>query len=137
MSRKGKRLYSDVVFDRVKVQSNEKPFLVHTNFITQFRSSYSAKSLIYSILYYLSYDKLVEALQESHIDYQLFCLLKDKTKNKVDEFEVIPCEFCRTKHTKFTCPKLHFMPISQHVIHKELQAEKVIKSKRRPGFVRR
>jgi hypothetical protein len=80
------------------------------------------KSLVYSVLYHLEHDKLIDILEESPMDYELYSYLRDKNKNVIDEFEVFPCEHCKTKHTKFNCPKLHFIPITQHVVNKHLRA---------------
>lgn len=38
---------------------------------------------------------------------------------------MFPCPHCRTKHTRFCCPKLHFIPIQQHVINKYLRAYQI------------
>ena len=103
-------------------------------FLTQCRPCYEIKSLVYSVIYWLDYDKLISTLKESTMDYMHFCFLRDKNRSVIDEFEVVPCEFCPgQKHTKFTCPKLHFIPLAQHVIHKEMHRIKVGKCKRRPA----
>jgi hypothetical protein len=72
----------------------------------------------------------MDTLREGHLDYELYCQMKDKSKNKLDEFEVFPCKYCFTKHTKFSCPKLHFIPISQHVVNKYISHEKEGKNER-------
>lgn len=59
------------------------------------------------------------------MDYLHYCFLRDRNKSMIDEYEVFSCEFCKSKHTKFTCPKLHFIPIQQHVIYKEQRYEKL------------
>lgn len=51
------------------VEENSAPFLLNTNFITRNRSPYGIKSLVYSVLYYLGYDDLLEILKETHLDY--------------------------------------------------------------------
>ena len=45
---------------------------------------------------------------------------------------MLPCEVCKGnhKHTKFTCPKLHYIPLEQIVIHKSNYKEKRLRNKR-------
>ena len=66
------------------------------------------------------------------MDYHLFCFLRDKNRSIRDEFEVFKCGMCKNnqKHTKFTCPKLHFTPYHQIVIFKENNKVKKGKNKR-------
>lgn len=54
------------------------------------------------------------------MDYEMYAFLRDKNKTCIDEFEVMKCENCQTKHTKFLCPKLHFIPFSQLVVNRFL-----------------
>lgn len=70
-------------------------------------------------------------LRESDMDFEMYSYLRDKNKNILNEFEIFPCEFCPQKHTKFECPKLHFIPITQHVIFKNLHKEKTGKNVRK------
>ena len=72
------------------------------------------------MIYKLSHDDLLNILRESSMDYLHFCFLRDKNKSNIDEFEVLNCELCKKdqKHTKFTCPKLHYVPLHQMVIYK-------------------
>ena len=68
------------------------------------------------------------------MDYHHFCFLRDKNKSTLDEFEVYPCEYCPGKHhTKFTCPKLHFIPLKQLVIYKEQSKERKSRNPRSTG----
>lgn len=66
------------------------------------------------------------------MDYIHFCFLRDKNKSTPDEFEVLDCDQCKRgiKHTKFTCPKLHFIPIKQMSIYKDIHHSKTSKNKR-------
>ena len=59
-------------------------------------------------------------MKNKPVDYEHFFIIKDKEKSEFDEFEIIPCTFCGKKvcHTKFRCPKLHYMPIKQLIINK-------------------
>jgi hypothetical protein len=45
-------------------------------------------------------------------------------KNVPDEFELIPCGVCDSKHLKAICPRLHFIPYNETIIHKYLHREK-------------
>jgi hypothetical protein len=69
-----------------KINNSENPFLINLHFITKKRLNYEVKSLVYSILYYLDYDKLINILMESPMDYELYSYLRDKNKNILDEF---------------------------------------------------
>jgi hypothetical protein len=66
------------------------------------------------------------------MDYIHFCFLRDRNKTTLDEFEVLTCDVCMDgkKHTKFTCPKLHFIPLKNMVIHKGMRKEKTLKTPR-------
>jgi hypothetical protein len=57
----------------MKILENAAPFLLNTNFITKNRSPYGIKSLVYSVLYYLDYQNLIDILKETSIDYELYC----------------------------------------------------------------
>lgn len=70
----------------MKVEESGSPFLLNTNFITKSRAPYGIKSLVYSVLYYLEYDALIDILKDAHLDYELYCRERDKNKNKIDEF---------------------------------------------------
>jgi hypothetical protein len=84
------------------------------------------------VVYSLSYDDLVTTLKESQMDYIHFCFLRDKNKTTLDEFEVLTCDICKDgkKHTKFNCPKLHFIPFKNMVIHKDSHRNKTAKNPR-------
>ena len=111
--------YNEMVMDQVQVGDEDRPFLLGLEFLTRCRPSFEIKSLVYSVIYWLDYEQLITTLKESTMDYMHFCFVRDKQRSELDEFEVVPCEFCPgKKHTKFNCPKLHFVPLTQHVIHK-------------------
>lgn len=78
----------------------------------------------------MEFENLINTLKDSQMDYLHYCFLRDRNKSVLDEFEVLPCEYCKRNHTKFTCPKLHFTPIPQLTIYKEQQKEKSNKNKR-------
>jgi hypothetical protein len=75
-------------------------------------------------------------LRESNLDFEMYCQLRDKSKHKLDEFEVFPCKNCKTRHTKFLCPRLHFMPLGKHVIDRYLTDQKVDANERITSFDR-
>lgn len=60
-------------------------------------------------------------------------MLRDRSNHIFDEFEVISCDFCPEKHSKMTCPKLHYSPIPQVIIYKHLFAVKTGRNCRRPN----
>lgn len=86
VSRKINRKFNKTVFDRKKILENDAPFLLHANFITKNRSNYGIKSMVYSVLYCLEYDHLIEILKEAHLDYELYCRQRDKNRHNIDEF---------------------------------------------------
>ena len=123
--------FNDMVIDEVAVLERQRPFILGLEFLTLRRPNYEIKSLEYSMIYFLSYDGLISTIKESPMDYLHFCFIRDKNKCVLDEFEVLLCEFCKNKkHTKFTCPRLHYTPIHQLVIFKEQRKEKINKNYR-------
>ena len=91
VSRKINRKFNKNVFDRKRILENDAPFLLNANFITKNRANYGIKSMVYSVMYCLEYDNLIEILKEAHLDYELYCRQRDKNRHKIDEFEVFPC----------------------------------------------
>lgn len=86
-----------MIIDRVKIADTSdkaKPFLLGLEFLTRKRPNYEIKSLEYSVIYHLEYEKLIKNLKESQMDYHHFCFLRDKDRTNIDEFEVYPCEYC-------------------------------------------
>ena len=54
-------------------------------------------------------------------DIQFFQSFQDKEHNDFEEdFGLILCNECNKKHSKFTCPSLHYNPIPQKIIFKYL-----------------
>lgn len=51
-------------------------------------------------------------------------------KNIPDEFEVLECDTCKGNHIKSLCPRLHFLPYHETVIHKFLHREKVSRNEK-------
>jgi len=51
-------------------------------------------------------------------------------KNIPDEFEIYKCDFCPSNHLKTSCPRLHYIPIVEHVIHRHLHKLKSHKNLR-------
>jgi hypothetical protein len=112
--------YNGHVIDQISVLEGESPFLLGVEFITHRKPNFEIKSMEYSVIYGLVYDRLIQSMRKSRGDYEYFCFLRDKSKYLVDEFEINKCEHCKTKHTRFLCPKLHFIPIKQQVIYRAL-----------------
>jgi hypothetical protein len=123
--------YNGLVVDQIAVGDGQAPFLLGMEFITLRRPTFEIKSMEYSIIYGLAYDRLIQSLRKSRGDYEYLCFLRDKSKYLVDEFEINLCRHCRTKHTSFLCPRLHFIPIRQQVVNRALSAEKVSRCRRR------
>ena len=78
-------------------------------------------------------ETLKEILKDKDRDFEELSYLKDKSKHIVDEFEFMNCEHCSSKHLKFRCPKLHYIPIAQQVIYKYMKEGRV---NQRRNFVR-
>ena len=76
--------FNDKVIDKVNIKSTEKPFILGLEFITRIKPKYETRSLEYSVIYSLSYDDFISIMQESSMDYLLFCFLRDKNKSIVD-----------------------------------------------------
>lgn len=68
------------------------------------------------------------------MDYELYAYLRDKNKYIIDQMEVLKCEFCKTRHTKFQCPRIHFIPIPMHVIDKWRNSYNRSKNYRQQSF---
>lgn len=127
---------NEEIFDLVRVDEGDDPFLTSLDFVSKIRPLYEIISLSFSVLFRLDYGDFIETFREHEMDYELFCYLRDKIRNIPDEFEVRACEFCGNfNHFKFTCPRIHYMPYEQHVIDKELHREQ-IGSQRRQPFLR-
>ena len=54
----------------------------------------------------------------------------DRSNHILDEYEFLECSECKTKHSRMRCPRIHFIPIKQHVINKYLTMVKKTKNKR-------
>ena len=86
---------------------------------------YTLKSMSYSILYYINNEDLITQLQQTNLDYEHFCSQRDKHHISLDSFELYECEHCVGEfHSKFNCPRLHFIPIKQHVVYRYLKGLK-------------
>lgn len=70
----------------MKVKNRENPFPINLHFITKKRQNFEVKSLVYSIFYFLEHNKLIDILNESPMDFELYSYLRDKNKNVIDEF---------------------------------------------------
>jgi hypothetical protein len=68
------------------VAAGETPFLTSLDFISKVRPLYEIKSLKFSVLYQMDYNRFIEVFKESDMDYELFCFLRDKIRNIPDEF---------------------------------------------------
>ena len=46
---------SNIFINKVSLEDSDKPFLLHTNFITKEESHYKILSTVFSLIYYLDY----------------------------------------------------------------------------------
>ena len=71
-------------------------------------------------------------LRLKKVDFEYFFTVKDQEKEDLNEYEFFTCELCEEgiNHSKFRCPKLHYMPYHQTIIYKSLMAEKKDRNKR-------
>lgn len=76
--------YNYTVIDQLRVKKQADPVLVSLGFIRHFTPLYEIKSLEYSILYFLNHEDILSILKGSEMDYELYCLLKDKGSNIPD-----------------------------------------------------
>ena len=52
-----------MAIDKVKVENNDKPFVLGLEFLTRERPTYEIKSLEYSVIYSLFYEDLLSILR--------------------------------------------------------------------------
>ena len=109
--------FNYTVIDTMKISKNDSPRFLHLNFLTGvYDPKYVIKSLGYSMISTIEFEKLLEILKNSACDHENFCQIRDKSKHIPDEYEVLNCELCEGKHSKMSCPKVHYIPIEQFVI---------------------
>lgn len=120
------------VMDTKTIGKKDNPYLVNLDFIPRRRSYYEIKSMEYAIFYFLSYVKFIEVLRKTGMDYEFFCSMRDRMKCLPDEFESFNCEICQGKHIKALCPKLHYIPYHENIVHKYLHREKTHYNNRAP-----
>lgn len=124
------------IIEILSVGDKENPKMISLDFIKNRQVNYDIRSEHYSILYTLSLENFKESLRSSDMDYQLYCLLRDRDECFIDEENIYPCSLCKDKfHTKFDCSRLHFRPLKQMVIYHYL--EKVKKSKTGRSYFKR
>ena len=66
------------VIELLAVEGESKPKIMSLDFIKNKPTSYNIKSVNYSIIYYLNREDFMRSLSSSEMDYQLFCLIKDR-----------------------------------------------------------
>jgi hypothetical protein len=67
-----------VTTDRIRIEDKSQPKLLSLGFIKSKNVVCDIKSLTYSILFYLSNEDLMDILKQSKMDYEHFCLMKDR-----------------------------------------------------------
>lgn len=109
---------------------------MNSDFITLARQSYDIRSKDYSIVHRLRFEDFKAILVNFAKDYEFYCFLRERSKYILDEYETVRCERCSAKHTKFDCPKLHFIPLKEHIIQRELHSRILKKNNRQQTFER-
>lgn len=106
--------------------------MISLGFLKNRKFRFALKSKEYSVLYYLTREDFESCLKENEFDYQLWCSAKDKDEYLFGENEIYECKVCQKdeKHDPFDCPKLHYLPIKQHIINKHLHDIKMKKMSR-------
>lgn len=61
-----------------------KPKILTLDFIKNKTLNYNIKSQTYSVLYFLNREKFMESIRPSEMDYQLFCLLRDRSEHIIE-----------------------------------------------------
>ena len=101
----------------IKISKKEKPKVLSLDFIKNKEINFDIRSVNYSIVYYLEMGKFIEALKGCEMDYELYCMLRDKNESILDENNLYLCSICKTSyHNKFQCSRLHYRPIKQATI---------------------
>ena len=86
----------------LKVEEGSKPKLVSLDFIKNKGIDYDIKSEKYAILYTLNNEKFKQSLKGYAIDFELFCMLKDRDEYLLDDQKIYPCTICKNRfHNKF------------------------------------
>ena len=125
------------VIEEFDASIKKKPIIISLDFIKNKTIPYNVKSMSYSVLYFLTREEFMESIQPSDMDYQLFCVIRDKMESSLNENNLYSCPFCRGEfHNKFECSKLHYTPIRQIVMMKSVHKGKSEKQKRRTDFTR-
>jgi hypothetical protein len=83
--------FNEEITDLIKVEEGGAPYLTSLDFISKQRPLYEIKSLQFSVILMLPYNKFIEIFKTSNMDYEHYCLLRDKIRNIPDELEVHPC----------------------------------------------
>jgi hypothetical protein len=79
--------------------------------------SYDIKCIDYTIFYKVSLKSFLSILENYPYDYEYYFMIKEKDKFLLNEFEIEKCHICQNeRHTMFKCPRLHYIPLKQHVI---------------------
>ena len=125
--------HNETIVNEVKVKEEGQPRLLSFDYIFHRIINYEIKSLGYSFLSQIDYSVFKEIIKERKYDYEHYCQILDKCQNILDFYEFIECDVCKTKHSKMRCPKLHYIPIRQHVINKFILSDKTSSNKRRKG----
>ena len=142
------------------------PVLLNTDFLSQTKKiNYDIIAQNYSFVYLISYSDFYEVIKVSEIDASYFFSIRHKHSIVQNEWEQIVCEYCSKEdrvqeideddlsekqkeskaitalnskkyHSKFSCPKLHFFPLSGIVVLKSIRSQGM-EQLRDEGYYRR
>ena len=118
--------------DQVLGAKNCEILLYETFYPHRLHRNYDIKSNGYSVFFEIALESFKDILRHKNIDFEFFFLFRDKEESMGNSLsENVDCEFCQTKHCKFRCPRLHYMPIAQQVIYRHIVKENKQKAPRK------
>ena len=112
--------YNETIVNEVEIKKDDQPRLISLDYLFHRLINYEVKSLWYSFLSQIDFSVFNDIIKERKYDYENFCEIMHKPQCMLDEYEFIVCKFCKTKHSRMRCPKLHFIAIRQNTISHEL-----------------
>lgn len=82
------------VIEKISVADSEPSKLITLDFLKGRSLTYDVKSLSYAILYTVVKDSFVGCLKQSKADFQLYCVMRDRTLYKLNDYQLYKCEIC-------------------------------------------
>lgn len=119
------------VIQTLSVEGNQGSKLLNLAFTKRRRQDYYLRSLAYSIIYYLENEDFENYLRQNSLDYEHYCLLRDKLEIGINPDELYECDKCQHEcHTKFQCPRLHYIPNHMLIVSRYLEKIRISKQDR-------